>query len=151
VAKADLGAKRVCPETGKKFYDLNKDPIVSPFTGMEYPLSYFEDVPVVSKKAPKPEKEAQEDTEAEAEDETDAEEADEDAPALDEEPMEMGGDDEEDDAPSASRAAPAEDDLEGFSDGEADLDDEDDSVLIDDDDDDLDDDLDIGGEGETDL
>ena len=46
MAKAELGTKRVCPETGKKFYDLNKDPIVSPFTGMEYPLSYFEEVSV---------------------------------------------------------------------------------------------------------
>jgi uncharacterized protein (TIGR02300 family) len=27
-----LGTKRTCPETGKKFYDLGKDPIVSPYT-----------------------------------------------------------------------------------------------------------------------
>ena len=31
--KDKLGKKRVCPTTGKKFYDLNKDPIVSPYTG----------------------------------------------------------------------------------------------------------------------
>ncbi|WP_029077160.1 TIGR02300 family protein [Kaistia adipata] len=42
MAKAELGTKRVDPETGKKFYDLNKDPIVSPFTGISYPRSYFE-------------------------------------------------------------------------------------------------------------
>ncbi|MGC1356232.1 MAG: TIGR02300 family protein, partial [Xanthobacteraceae bacterium] len=24
MAKAELGTKRVCPETGRKFYDLNK-------------------------------------------------------------------------------------------------------------------------------
>jgi len=42
VAKAELGTKRVDPETGKKFYDLNKDPIVSPFTGVSYPRSFFE-------------------------------------------------------------------------------------------------------------
>jgi uncharacterized protein (TIGR02300 family) len=42
VAKAELGTKRICPETGRKFYDLNKDPIVSPFTGIAYPLSAFE-------------------------------------------------------------------------------------------------------------
>jgi uncharacterized protein (TIGR02300 family) len=41
VAKPALGNKRVCPETGRKFYDLNKDPIVSPYTGKSYPLSYF--------------------------------------------------------------------------------------------------------------
>jgi len=27
------GVKRVCPTTGKRFYDLNKRPIVSPYTG----------------------------------------------------------------------------------------------------------------------
>lgn len=42
VAKSELGTKRIDPETGKKFYDLNKDPIVSPYTGKSYPLSYFE-------------------------------------------------------------------------------------------------------------
>jgi uncharacterized protein (TIGR02300 family) len=42
VAKPDLGAKRICPETGRKFYDLNKDPIVSPYTGQSYPRSYFD-------------------------------------------------------------------------------------------------------------
>ncbi|MBX9464849.1 MAG: TIGR02300 family protein [Aquamicrobium sp.] len=42
MAKPDLGTKRICPETGRKFYDLNKDPIVSPYTGQSYPLSYFE-------------------------------------------------------------------------------------------------------------
>jgi uncharacterized protein (TIGR02300 family) len=42
VAKPDLGTKRVDPETGRKFYDLNKDPIVSPYTGKSYPRSYFD-------------------------------------------------------------------------------------------------------------
>lgn len=31
--KEEWGTKRVCPETGKRFYDLNADPIVSPYTG----------------------------------------------------------------------------------------------------------------------
>ena len=31
--KEEWGTKRVCPETGKRFYDLNKSPIVSPYTG----------------------------------------------------------------------------------------------------------------------
>ena len=43
MAKPELGTKRVCPETGRKFYDLNKDPIVSPYTGVAYPLTYFQD------------------------------------------------------------------------------------------------------------
>ncbi|BAB51701.1 mlr5215 [Mesorhizobium japonicum MAFF 303099] len=43
VAKTELGTKRIDPETGRKFYDLNKDPIVSPYTGKTYPRSYFEE------------------------------------------------------------------------------------------------------------
>ena len=31
--KEEWGVKRVCPETGKRFYDLNKTPVVSPYTG----------------------------------------------------------------------------------------------------------------------
>lgn len=31
--KPEWGTKRVCPTTGKRFYDLNADPIVSPYTG----------------------------------------------------------------------------------------------------------------------
>ena len=42
MAKPELGTKRVCPTTGRKFYDLNKDPIVSPFTGESFPRSVFE-------------------------------------------------------------------------------------------------------------
>jgi uncharacterized protein (TIGR02300 family) len=42
VAKSELGTKRIDPETGRKFYDLNHDPIVSPYTGKSYPRSYFE-------------------------------------------------------------------------------------------------------------
>lgn len=40
----DRGTKREDPETGKKFYDLNRDPIVSPYTGKSYPRSFFEQV-----------------------------------------------------------------------------------------------------------
>ena len=31
--KEQWGTKRLCPTTGKRFYDLNKTPIVSPYTG----------------------------------------------------------------------------------------------------------------------
>ena len=31
--KEEWGVKRVCTTTGKRFYDLNKSPIVSPYTG----------------------------------------------------------------------------------------------------------------------
>ncbi|MGY6549240.1 MAG: TIGR02300 family protein [Roseinatronobacter sp.] len=33
MSNPEWGVKRVCPETGKKFYDLNKTPIISPYTG----------------------------------------------------------------------------------------------------------------------
>jgi uncharacterized protein (TIGR02300 family) len=38
VSKPELGTKRVCPETGRKFYDLNKDPVISPYTGKVVPV-----------------------------------------------------------------------------------------------------------------
>jgi uncharacterized protein (TIGR02300 family) len=38
MAKPDLGTKRVCPDTGRKFYDLNKDPVISPYTGKVVPV-----------------------------------------------------------------------------------------------------------------
>ena len=31
--KEEWGVKRLCPTTGKRFYDMNKSPIVSPYTG----------------------------------------------------------------------------------------------------------------------
>ena len=31
--KEEWGVKRVCPSTGKRFYDLNRKPIISPYTG----------------------------------------------------------------------------------------------------------------------
>ncbi|MBN9584202.1 MAG: TIGR02300 family protein [Afipia sp.] len=39
MAKADLGTKRICPTTGKKFYDLNKNPVISPYTGEVVPIA----------------------------------------------------------------------------------------------------------------
>jgi uncharacterized protein (TIGR02300 family) len=38
VAKTDLGTKRVCPDTGRKFYDLGKTPVISPYTGKVVPI-----------------------------------------------------------------------------------------------------------------
>jgi uncharacterized protein (TIGR02300 family) len=38
VAKPELGTKRVCPDTGRKFYDLNKNPVISPYTGKVVPV-----------------------------------------------------------------------------------------------------------------
>ena len=38
MAKTELGTKRVCPETGRKFYDLGKTPVISPYTGKVVPI-----------------------------------------------------------------------------------------------------------------
>ena len=48
MAKPDLGTKRVCPDTGRKFYDLNKTPVISPYTGKVVPII----VPVQSRSRP---------------------------------------------------------------------------------------------------
>lgn len=36
--KEEWGTKRLCPTTGKRFYDLNKTPIISPYTGEQVAL-----------------------------------------------------------------------------------------------------------------
>ncbi len=48
MAKTELGTKRVCPETGRKFYDLGKTPVISPYTGKVVPII----VPVQSRSRP---------------------------------------------------------------------------------------------------
>ncbi|MCY4303610.1 MAG: TIGR02300 family protein [Aestuariivita sp.] len=35
MAKEKWGVKRVCPTTGKRFYDLGKETVISPYTGEE--------------------------------------------------------------------------------------------------------------------
>ncbi|MBW3097757.1 TIGR02300 family protein [Pseudohoeflea coraliihabitans] len=119
MAKPELGSKRVCPETGRKFYDLNKDPIVSPYTGKEYPLSYFEDTAV--SKVPEKEEPAV----AEVDDENEAEVVE--VVSLEE------ADDETTKTGSKDADIPDLDDDDGV---EIEDDDEDDTFLADDDDDD---------------
>ncbi|MFO1184751.1 MAG: TIGR02300 family protein [Bauldia sp.] len=36
MAKAELGAKRICPNCGAKYYDLNRSPIVCPRCGTHF-------------------------------------------------------------------------------------------------------------------
>jgi uncharacterized protein (TIGR02300 family) len=48
VAKSELGTKRICPTTGKKFYDLNKNPVISPYTGDVVPIA-----PIAPSRAPR--------------------------------------------------------------------------------------------------
>jgi uncharacterized protein (TIGR02300 family) len=33
MANPEWGTKRMCPTTGKRFYDLNRSPVLSPYTG----------------------------------------------------------------------------------------------------------------------
>ena len=111
MASSERGTKRTDPDTGKKFYDLNMDPIVSPYTGKSYPRSCFEQV-LVSKASPvtarKADSEDEDEVEEEVEDvaapeivsleDADAEESgDEEIPETDDvEVDEELGDDEED-------------------------------------------------------
>ena len=101
VAKANLGTKRVCPETGRKFYDLDKDPIVSPYTGKEYEISFFEGEANIT--APKPD-EAEKPTEVKAA---------EDATTEDETDIDL-----DDDAPEIISLEDAEDDTDDDDDGD---------------------------------
>ncbi|WP_025031119.1 TIGR02300 family protein [Nitratireductor aquibiodomus] len=132
MAKPELGTKRICPETGRKFYDLNKDPIVSPYTGQTYPRSFFE---------------AGGDTSMDEEDEVEEKELDgeEDAPEV------VSLEDADDEASSSDKAEIP--DLDGDDDDDDDVDlgdDEDDTFLDDDDDDDDDDVKDFIGVGDDD-
>ncbi len=38
MAKPELGTKRICPDTGRKFYDMGKSPVISPYTGKIVPI-----------------------------------------------------------------------------------------------------------------
>jgi uncharacterized protein (TIGR02300 family) len=69
LANQDRGTKREDPETGKKFYDLNRDPIVSPYTGKSYPRSYFDQNAPVGRKG-RDEDEEQDEEEVEIEEVT---------------------------------------------------------------------------------
>jgi len=93
----------VCPETGRKFYDLNRDPIVSPYTGKSYPLSYFEDT-ASTKVVEEEEAEDVNEVDGENADVVSLEEADEeksggsnDAPDIDDDDSEVELDDDDDD------------------------------------------------------
>ena len=50
MAKAELGTKRVCPDTGRKFYDLGKTPVISPYTGKVVPSA----APATGRAKPEP-------------------------------------------------------------------------------------------------
>ncbi|CAN7500091.1 TIGR02300 family protein [Rhizobium rhizogenes] len=91
MAKAELGTKRTDPDNGKKFYDLNRDPVVSPYTGKSWPLSYFEETSA-AKEIPEEEEVAEVDTENTEVELVSLEDADE-ATTADEIPDDIGDDD----------------------------------------------------------
>ena len=102
MAKPELGTKRIDPETGKKFYDLNKDPVVSPYTGKSYPLSFFAETSIaaVMEKVAEEEEVAEvdaESTEVEIVSLEDADEAaaGEDLPDLGDDDVDIGDDDDD--------------------------------------------------------
>lgn len=115
MAKPELGTKRICPETGRKFYDLNKDPVVSPYTGQSYPRTYFDSGAPV-----------EEDEEIEEKEIDEVEEGDADTVSLEE----------------ADEEAKGGTDLPDVDDEDVDLEDDDDDTFLTDDDDE-DDDLDV--------
>ena len=53
--KEKLGKKWICPTTGKKFYDLNKEPVKSPYTGELLEIIKTEDLKEDLKKEKKEE------------------------------------------------------------------------------------------------
>ncbi|MEJ6784061.1 TIGR02300 family protein [Aminobacter sp. Piv2-1] len=93
MAKSELGTKRIDPETGRKFYDLNKDPIVSPYTGKTYPRSYFDDgkAPILDEEEDVDQKEL--DTEDEGAEVVSLEDADDEAKGGSDDLPDMGDDD----------------------------------------------------------
>nr|WP_278388574.1 TIGR02300 family protein [Brucella intermedia] len=100
MAKAELGTKRIDPETGKKFYDLNRDPIVSPYTGISYPRSYF-DSTLESRVVEEETEEEELDTALEKPDFVSLEDADDetkggdDLPDIDDDDVDLGDDDDD--------------------------------------------------------
>jgi len=134
LAKDERGTKREDPDTGKKFYDLNKDPIVSPYTGKSYPLSFFEQNAVAAVRAKAASvREKEEDDEEEVE----TEEADTGGPeviSLEDADAEEGGDDDGEDIPEVEDVEDAED-----------IGDDDEDVFLEEDEEDENLDFDVGG------
>nr|WP_252193053.1 TIGR02300 family protein [Rhizobium sp. CSW-27] len=101
VAKAELGTKRIDPDTGKKFYDLNRDPVVSPYTGKSWPLSFFEETTAQMKMEQDEEEEVAEvdtenpDVELVSLEEGDDAAAGDDIPDIGDDDVEIDGDDDD--------------------------------------------------------
>ena len=108
MANQDRGTKREDPDTGKKFYDLNRDPIISPYTGKSYPRSYFEQNAVSPRKAGRDEEET-EDEEIEVEEVTAGGGDEPEVISLEDADAEEAGDDNGEDIPDIEDAEDVED------------------------------------------
>lgn len=117
MAKPELGTKRICPDTGRKFYDLNRDPIVSPYTNKSYPLSFFEETKVSAL--------------MEQEEQEDVAEVDTENPEIELVSLEDADDD----------VSGASEDLPDLGDDDVELDDDDDDTFLEADEDEDDDDM----------
>lgn len=124
MAKPELGTKRVCPTTGRKFYDLNKDPIVSPYTGQSYPRSMFEPQAKAAAVAAKPDEDEDEVEAADSAvelvslDEADAEATEKDAVVTSEDDIEVEDDVAPDDDTFLEEDEEGDDDVADLIDGD---------------------------------
>lgn len=53
MTKAELGTKRLCPNCGARYYDLNRDPILCPRCGTEFEVAVARVRPQTASKPPK--------------------------------------------------------------------------------------------------
>jgi uncharacterized protein (TIGR02300 family) len=125
VTKAELGIKRLCPNCGAKYYDLNRDPIVCPRCGTEFEAPTAVPAAKARPQAARPaeaEEEAETEVAAPAAELVSLEEADEEATDSGAVKVELGddddeaieGDDEEDDTFLADDEDEESDDVSGI-------------------------------------
>jgi uncharacterized protein (TIGR02300 family) len=106
VPRPELGIKRLCPTTGRKFYDLGRSPVVSPYSGEVVPIAAAASpgryvAPVVARReAPVEEEDEQDGPELvsldeveQSEKEADAETEGDDALAIDDDSEDSSADD----------------------------------------------------------
>lgn len=101
MAKAELGTKRTDPDNGKKFYDLNRDPVVSPYSGKSWPLSFFEENSAAKKMEQAEEEDVQEvdaenqEVEMTSTDDNDDGSNNDDIPDMGDDDVDLGDDDDD--------------------------------------------------------
>lgn len=140
LASSDRGTKRTDPETGKKFYDLNADPIVSPYTGKSYPRSYFEQVAATPSRASRAQ--VFEDDEETEEAEVEKPEVEEEEEAAGPEIISLEDADAETEDETAEEEIPDVEDVEDVED----IGEDDEDVFLEEEDEESDDlDFDVGG------